>query len=76
MKWEMNRAGLGVFIALIFAGLWDLGCLVFGNGVDNSISAWTVGHLTGDRCHQFPPLVLLTIGAVAGHLLFPMRGKA
>lgn len=74
-KISMHPVALIFFVALIVLGIADLGAVLFG-GVDSSLSHFIVTHSLGEKAlPYFPPisLMLFTLGAVAGHLVFPMK---
>lgn len=73
----MHPVALVFFICVIVLGIADLGAVLFG-GVDASLSHWVTTHTMGEKFVPYvPPLsiMIFTIGAVCGHLFWPMRVK-
>jgi hypothetical protein len=64
----MSKASLYTFIALLALAFADLGLLVFG-GIEGTVSSWVV------KYSPKMPIIVFTIGAVCGHLFWPMKIK-
>lgn len=65
MKWDMNKTGLVVFIAILAIGIYDLAVVLF-SGTSGSVSAFIINTI------PLAPGFTFMCGVICGHLFFNM----